>query len=605
MSGRLAPADRLLLRTCLGPPGYTALLLAGVGTTAAASLLLPAALAAATNAVLAQHASWMTALPLAALLAAEAAGSAAAALGGAAVAADNERRLGHRLVRQTILLGLRGQRRFPAGDLTSRLLDSVPALAEVGPGAIGLAVSLVTALGAIIALWLTGWQLGLTFFVAAAVVVGLVRPSMSDASGVFLRYQQVQGRMAALLTEALGGIRTIQACGTADRETERVLRPLPALAAAGRETWRVQRRLAWRITLSLGLTELSVLVVAGLLVADGRLTAGGWVAVGGYTALALGAFESVDTLMELAQARGAAVRVSEVLTEHAPLLVPGPGLCAGGRARGELAFRDVTVRSAGHVLLDSVNLRVPAGTTVAIVGRSGAGKTTLTALPGRLAEPDSGEVLLDGVPVTVMSVTDLRRAVGYAFARPALLGATIAGHIGYGVPGLSRADVERAARVAWAHDFIQRLPLGYDTPLAQAPLSGGERQRLGLARAVAADTPVLVLDDATSSLDTATEARVNEALRAVRAGRTTLVVAHRVSTAVLADTVAWLDGGRVRACGPHAWLWEDPEYRAVFASAPAGHGRPSLQGTSPEDCSSGSTFAAEPEQAASLPGASR
>jgi ATP-binding cassette subfamily B protein len=229
----------------------------------------------------------------------------------------------------------------------------------------------------------------------------------------------------------------------------------------------------------------------------------------------------------------------------------------------------VTVRAGGATLLDRLDLEVPAGACVALVGRSGAGKTTLAWLVGRLGDPDEGEVLLDGVPVAALAPPELRRAVVYAFERPALLGGTVAGAIAYGRPDAAAAEVERAAAAAQADGFVRRLPDGYDTPLRAAPLSGGEAQRLGLARAVAQDGRVLVLDDATSSLDTATEMRLGEALADLLGGRTRLVVAHRTATAARADLVAWLDGGRVRDLAPHADLWRDPEYRAVFAAGAA------------------------------------
>lgn len=243
---------------------------------------------------------------------------------------------------------------------------------------------------------------------------------MSDASGIFLRYEQAQGRIAALLTEALTGIRTIQSSGTAEREAERILRPLPALAAAGRETWSMQRRVTWRAVLCFGLVQLSVLVTAGVLVSAGQLSPGAWLAAAGYTTLALSALENIDAIVGIAHARAGATRIIEVLGTR-----PG-GQVAGtarlGHVSGHLTCRGVTVRSAGQRILDGVDLDIPAGTTVAIVGRSGAGKTTAAALLGRLTEPDEGEVLLDGVAVSALPPEDLHRAVAYAFARPASLG---------------------------------------------------------------------------------------------------------------------------------------------------------------------------------------
>jgi ATP-binding cassette subfamily B protein len=181
-------------------------------------------------------------------------------------------------------------------------------------------------------------------------------------------------------------------------------------------------------------------------------------------------------------------------------------------------------------------------------------------------------ITLDGVPVQELATSELRDAVAYAFDQPALLGATVHDALAYGRTDLDRSDVTAAAQAARADGFIRRLPLGYRTPLVRAPMSGGERQRLGLARALARPAAVYVLDDATSGLDTVTEAEVVEALTARLDGRTRLVVAHRATTAARCDLVAWLDDGQIRAVGPHVRLWADPDYRAVFGEQPAALG---------------------------------
>ncbi|GAA2261412.1 hypothetical protein GCM10010104_68600 [Streptomyces indiaensis] len=186
------------------------------------------------------------------------------------------------------------------------------------------------------------------------------------------------------------------------------------------------------------------------------------------------------------------------------------------------------------------------------------------AVGARLADPDGGEILLDGVPLRELGHDDLRGAVGYAFARPALLGGTVEQAIGLGLAAPSPARVRKAARTARADDFVRRLPYGYGTPVADAPRSGGESQRLGLARAFAHGGRLLILDDALSSLDTVTERHITDALLGDGPGTTRLLVAHRGATAACADAVAWLDGGRVRAVGRHEELWRLPEYRAVF-----------------------------------------
>lgn len=226
----------------------------------------------------------------------------------------------------------------------------------------------------------------------------------------------------------------------------------------------------------------------------------------------------------------------------------------------------MTVRSGGAVLLEEVDFTVPGGSAVAVVGRSGSGKSTLAAVAARLRDPDQGEVRLDGVPLAELSRPALRTAVGCAFARPALVGASVGDAIGLGLP---EERVRSAAAATHVHEFVSRLPLGYDTSLAEAAMSGGERQRLGIARAWHAER-LLVLDDATSSLDMVTEMRIGRTLTEAPSPdgvpRTRLIVTHRAATAARADLVVWLDGGRVRGLDTHDRLWAtEAAYREVFA----------------------------------------
>jgi len=288
-----------------------------------------------------------------------------------------------------------------------------------------------------------------------------------------------------------------------------------------------------------------VLAVGGLALVDGRITTGELFAASRYAVLGAGLGGLVGVFGQVALARAGARRVAEVLAR--PVIPYGSRALPAGP--GQLEFRDVKVLGL------EVQLVVPGGATVAVVGRSGAGKSVLAALAARLREPDSGSVLLDGVPLPALSSTALRAAVGCAFERPVLVGATVGDAIG-------DADAVAAARATHAHAFVSRLPRGYDTPLADAPFSGGEAQRLGLARAWGAER-LLVLDDATSSLDTVTELQISQALTA-GPRRTRLIVTHRAATAARADLVVWLDAGHVQAVGTHARLSRDPAYREVF-----------------------------------------
>ncbi|GAA4636269.1 hypothetical protein GCM10023196_085350 [Actinoallomurus vinaceus] len=433
-----------------------------------------------------------------------------------------------------------------AGDVTSR---AVTATADTGlaPSALVLAVTaILPPVGGVIALVLLDPWLALTFALGLPLIVFVLNAFVRDTSAVVGRYLAVQGAIAARLVETLAGNRTVAAAGTADREAARILAPLPELAAHGHATWRVQAATAGRSTLAVPLLQIAVLAVAGYELAAGRLTAGGLLAATQYAGLGSDVGPVITQLGRLARARAGAARLSPVLDREPP----AHGAASPPAGPGRLEFRGVSAAPA----LDGLDLTVPGGRAVAVVGRSGSGKSLLAALAGRLAEPDAGEILLDGVPLRDLSRTALRQAFGYAFARPALFGATIAEAIG--------GDAVAAAHAAQADTFIRRLPAGYRTPPDAAPLSGGELQRLGLARAFAHPGRVLILDDATSSLDTVTEVQIGDVL--TRDPRTRLIIAHRAATAARADLVAWLDGGRIRACAPHHDLWADPAYREVF-----------------------------------------
>jgi ATP-binding cassette subfamily B protein len=311
-----------------------------------------------------------------------------------------------------------------------------------------------------------------------------------------------------------------------------------------------------------------VVAVAGIELARGQVTPGELVAASQYAVLAVGIGVSTGLVSRIGRARGGARRAAALLAQPsqrygAGSLAPGPG---------ELRLRGVTVHANGEAVLRDLDLTVPGGMAVAVVGRSGTGKSTLAGLAGRLADPDEGCVTLDGADLRTLARRAVREAVVYAFERPELTGATPLEAISFGISRPSREQVLRATEESRAATFLTRLPGGLDTPLAQVPMSGGEVQRLGLARAFAhaGAARLIIFDDATSSLDTVTEMLVSQALADQLSDRTRLIVAHRVTTAARADLVAWLDGGRVRALAPHRDLWADAGYRAIFSAAPGG-----------------------------------
>lgn len=452
------------------------------------------------------------------------------------------------------------------GELLNRFASDTEAPAQLGTAVLGVTVTAGGGLIALAALWLIDWRLGVLVVLDLVVSWLVVRVFLRRVGDAETRYRRARGRLAALLVDAHDGIRTIRACGTRDREGRRILAPLAELRAAGRASWRSQRDVSWRMGLLTPVRQIALLVVAGLGVVDGRLTAGELIAALGYSMLALGVLEQVDRLTTMAQSAAGCRRLLEV--QHAPVVaVPAVPRTLPPGGRGEIRFDQVSLAAGTDLVLDRVTFTVPAGAHVAIVGRSGTGKSLLVALLGRLTDVDSGAVLVDGVDVRDLDPAALRREVAYAFEEPLLFGASLGDAIAATAP-LPVPDVVDAARLASADSFVRRLPRGYDTPVEQAPLSGGELQRIGLARALARPCRILVLDDAMSSLDTATAADVARASRAARRGRTAVIVAHRAATAAGADLVAWLQNGRLRALAPHRELWDHSQYRAVFGAAP-------------------------------------
>ncbi|MDP9792405.1 ATP-binding cassette subfamily B protein [Catenuloplanes nepalensis] len=579
--------NRILLGCVRAAGGHAVLLAVASITGAVAALLIPAAIGRTVDAVLAgSPTTWIVVTTALVTIAAcaDVLADLATATGTARATAHLRRALLARIFTLPHPIGR------PAGDLVARLGGQAADAGSAVGATIGGLVSVLPPAGSLVALALIDPWLAVALVTGILLLTALLRGFVVSASASASGYQRVQGRIAALLAEAMAGARTIAAAGTAEAEIRRVLRPLPELGDHGRGTWSALAVAAGRTALLAPLTQLAVVAVAGVLLTAGRLTPGELIAALQYAALGAGLGAILATLNRLIRARSGATRAAEIIAERPRAhglrrlpdhLSPGSPLAGDhGRSRapvaagvprlpavvsggaGTLRLEGVTVRAVdGRTLLDRLTLTVPGGATVAVVGRSGSGKSTLAAVAGRLRDPDRGTVRLDGVPLPELDRESLAAAVGYGFERPALAGRTIGDAIAM---GRDPAFVPEAARVAAIDDYVRRLPGGYDTPLTDAPMSGGEAQRLGLARALHAGR-LLVLDDASSSLDSVTEARIGTALTRHAHGVTRLVITHRRATAAAADLVAWLDAGRLRGCAPHHALWADPGYRAVFS----------------------------------------
>ncbi|MFE9570876.1 ABC transporter ATP-binding protein [Streptomyces sp. NPDC006692] len=544
----------LLRETVRQSAGPGTLILVLTCASAGAGLALPAVLGRALDLVLARRQSdatpWITwcALLTAAAVLIAALESAVTATATARSAAWLRRRvLGH-------VLDAGPQHPCSEGELVARLTGNAAQAATVPVSIAGALAAVVTPVGGLVALALTDLWTALVVLAGMPLFAVLLRVFVRGSGASSAGYLHTQGQIAGRLLEAVRGARTIAAAGHPERDAARILAPLPELSRQGHRMWQVLGRSTAQAAVLLPLLQLAVLAVAGLRLARGDLSVGGLLAAWRYASLATGTGALVGMVNTLTRGRTAVARLQEVLA--APVVPYGSGELPVGT--GELTMRGVV-----HGPLRGVDLTLPGGAVVAVVGRSGSGKSALAAVAGRLADPESGTVLLDGVPLSSLTRTQLRRAVGYAFARPVLLGGTVGATIAYGAHDPGEPAVVAAARSACADDFVRRMPAGYATPCASAPLSGGEAQRLGLARAFAHPGRLLILDDATSSLDSATELKVSGAL--LRGAGTHLIVAHRASTAARADLVVWLEEGRPRAVAPHRELVRLADYRAVFA----------------------------------------
>lgn len=385
--------------------------------------------------------------------------------------------------------------------------------------------------------------------------------------------QQESAEVAAVVEESVAGVRVVKGFGAEERQEDRLKDEADDLYEVSMNSARI-RAVYWpllELLPTIGL--ILVLAYGGHRVIAGDLSLGSLVAFNAYVALLVWPLRMLGMIIANAQrAAAAGQRVHEILVSEPevvdpanPVSLPPPG--------GEIRFEDVRFGyEGGGTVLDGFDLTIPAGQSVALVGATASGKSTVAKLVPRFYDVVEGRVLVDGVDVRDAHLDEVRAAVGLVFEDTFLFSDTIAGNIAFADADASMERIERAARLAGAHEFVMELPDGYDTEIGERgySLSGGQRQRIAIARAILADPRILVLDDATSAVDPTKEHEIRDALSEVMGGRTTLVIAHRPATIALADRVVLIDEGRVLADGTHASLLQTSErYREVLASAAA------------------------------------
>ncbi|HWK25444.1 MAG TPA: ABC transporter ATP-binding protein [Solirubrobacter sp.] len=382
--------------------------------------------------------------------------------------------------------------------------------------------------------------------------------------------QEVQQRIAEVtadVEENISGVRVVKAFAAEDRQLVRFRGTVARVFEQAMFATRLQAFFNPFLAFLPNLGLAAILLVGGRAVMHGTMSLGDFTAFYTYLLMLIAPMRMLGIALNMAQrATASGARLFEIL-DREPRIVSGPEPLPEGRGRVEL--RDVTFGYGdGPDVLHDVSLTVEPGSTVALVGATGASKTTLVRLLPRLYDPRSGAVLIDGADVRDVDLVSLRSAIAVVDDDPFLFSDTIAGNIAYARPDATRAEIARAAERAQAAEFIALLPDGYDTRVGERglTLSGGQRQRIAIARAFLADPRILILDDATSSVDATTEREIKAALREVMAGRTTFVIAHRLSTIALADEIVVLERGQLVARGTHEELLEaSPLYAEIAA----------------------------------------
>jgi ABC-type multidrug transport system fused ATPase/permease subunit len=459
--------------------------------------------------------------------------------------------------------------RHQTGQLMSRAtVDLQGVRFFLGYGLIFLFQNVLTVASVTVVLLVFQWKLALIALAITPVLVALAYRYSHLTHPTLREVQQKLADVATVAEENIVGVHVVKAFAQEPQESAKFHARSEDVF---RETIRANRQRATYVPLISWiplLAQAAVLLVGARMVSSGELSAGTFVAFNLYLGMLVMPLRSLGMWIGQSQrATASGERIFQIMDEPEEIgeqpdavdLPPGAG---------ELRFEDVRFEYLeGRPVLDGVTLDVPPGRTIALIGQTGAGKTTLTSLVPRFYDVTSGRVLLDGTDVRDVKLTSLRHAVGVISQDPFLFSASVRENITFGAPDLDDAEVEHVARLAQAHEFVERLPNGYDTIIGERgiTLSGGQRQRLAIARALAVDPRILILDDATASVDASTEARIRVGLREAMRNRTTLIIAHRLSTIALADEIVVLEDGRIAARGIHEELLEtSPVYRDIY-----------------------------------------
>ena len=463
-----------------------------------------------------------------------------------------------RIFERLLRLPLRYFDRRPVGDLMSRVTNDVDTLNQLlSQGFTQLLGSLFSLIGIVVAMLILDWRLALVCFAIIPVMLLTNVLFARRARRAFRVTRETVGDVTAGLQEEIVGIREAQAFNRTEANIERFRERNAQNRAANVQAVAITSAFAPTIDVLSTLSTAVVIGFGGYLVVTGTLTVGLLTAFLIYVQQFFRPVQLASQVYTQAQAALAgAERIYNILDEEPEPHDP-PGTPELHDVEGSIVFENVTFAyEPGRPVLHDVSFEVERGQTVALVGPTGAGKTTIANLIPRFYDVSAGSVRVDGHDVRQVERRSLREQIATVLQEPFLFSGTVAENIGYGRPGTSREEIENAARAVRAHGFISALPEGYDTVLGTGggTLSGGQRQLVSFARAVLADPRILILDEATSNVDTRTEALIQEALRTLLEGRTSVVIAHRLSTIRNADLILTIESGRIAERGTHSSL---------------------------------------------------